>query len=242
MTKLTAVASDPSPPAGSRCAFDFTRPMPEDVQRAAALLLSKGTSLWVFGNPEVEARWRMTVETGYECLLAEPPNVVAAQEIAERVQAAIEARVANMRRDGVWQRWSLASLGLVLLGVLAVAGVIPRGASVVSIPAWVFLFGAAGGAASGLVALRSRLDCAQGGKLAVFSAALRPILGSLTGVLAYLLFASGAVSITVGTQPQLFYALASLAGGFSERLLGHALGQTVGFLGSAGAFDDETRN
>src|SRR4051812_33114688 len=66
---INGVASD--------CRFDL--PMSEEAQSAAAALRNKEASLWVFGHPEVEASWREVIRSGYRCLEAQPPNLVAAR-------------------------------------------------------------------------------------------------------------------------------------------------------------------
>src|SRR5262249_55807553 len=155
-------------------------------------------------------RWRAMIQAGYQCLQAEPPNTVTAREIVDRVETAVKSRVDNMRRDSLWQRWGTIILAAFLVLSLALAGVVPGKMAIVSIPAWALFLGAAGGSASGLVALRSRIDSTRPGKLTVFAAGTRPFLGAVIGSLVYLLFASGAIAITVGTNPRLFYTLVAL--------------------------------
>jgi hypothetical protein len=222
---------DDGPSNGAHPGFDFSQALEEEAQSVAAALRNREASRWVFGEPAVEARWLDLIGTGYECVRSQPPNLVAAREILNRAEAALDARVKNMHRDNLWQRWGMAALAALLIGSLALAWLVPQGAVVVGIPVWVFLFGAAGGSASGLAALRGPIACTRHGKLAVVTAGSRTFLGALTGAMVYLLFASGAISITVGTDPHLFHALAALAGGFSERLLGRAVGQAISFLG-----------
>ena len=215
------------------CRFDLA--MSEEAQSTAAALRNKEAGLWVFGHPDIEASWREVVRSGYRCLEAQPPNLVAAREIAARVEAAIDSRVRDRRRDNLWQRWGMGILAVLLVTALALAWAIPASVVVVRLPVWVFLLGAAGGAASGLVSLRNPVDILRHGKLAVFSAATRFFLGAVTGAMLYLLFASGAIAITVGTDATLFHAFVALAGGYCERVLGQVAGQAVTLIGASAA-------
>lgn len=213
----------------------FEAPMSEETQMVVAALYGKEASLWVFDHPEVIDRWKTVIQTGYQCLAVHPPNVVAAREIAARVEEAITRRVANRRRDNLWQRWGLGAMATVLVGTLALAWAVPKSLTIMQLPLWVAFLGATGGATSGLVAMRTPISILQSGKLAVFSAATRPFLGAITGAMVYLLFASGAISISVGTDPKVFHVFVALAGGYCERLLGQVAGQAVSLLGASTA-------
>jgi len=204
--------------------------MEEPVQELAAQLLGKEASLWVFENQQIQAEWRGVVRAGYAALNASPPNLAAAQRIVERLESAIGARVTGAREDRRWQRVGMATLAATVLALLAAGWAIPKSLTIVGIPLWVPVLGALGGAASGLVALRQPIDIHANRQSVVFAAVSRPIVGILTGSVAFALVASGIVSVTVAGDPLLFRALAVLVGGYSERLLGQAVTQVEQLL------------
>jgi hypothetical protein len=209
--------------------------MEVEDQKVAAALRAKEAGLWVFGDPAVEVRWRAMIQDGYRFLSATPPNRTAAEQIVARVEQAIAAEVCTQGQNRVWQMGAMALLALLTLLLLFAAREVDWKATLMGLPIWVLFLGGAGGAASGLVALRTPIAITSHRRIVVPAAVSRVVLGALTGAMAYLLAASGFIAITAPKNEKLLYIFIALAGGYSERLLGQLAGRAEALVGGTPA-------
>jgi hypothetical protein len=235
--QATGSAGSSSNGSGTAGTLDLTKSMKETVQGAAAALRTKEAGLWVFGDPVVEARWRALVQDGYRFLSADPPNLTAAQQIIARVERAIASEVYTQANNRIWQMRSIAVLAALTLLLLFAAWAVPWASNIMGLPIWILLLGGAGGAASGLVALRTPISIASNRRILVPAAFSRAVLGALTGGLAYSLVASGAVAMAAPKKANLFYVFIALAGGYSERLLGQLAERAEALVGGRPAIE-----